>query len=378
MPTGRPDYWYGTALYFEDTPSDGEMSRGPTSNWAFDHGADVDIHHSSPEETDVLYLGKNIGVAGARRIDFFPVGSTVRYGFMGRETGANGVIKVYNNGTGAFVTHLDGADRFRVLAAGGVELCWDDTPTNGMITKGLTSDWGYDHVNNAVAHGAQYDPEKVDTIAVNKTSGTPASSGFQIHANGDATVYAKIWRSTVYASLLYIDQYGGEDIVFRFGGTERFRIEAAGGLTGCWDDTPTNGLVTKGVTSDWAFEHAADGDIHGGIGYVDRGAGAEDFDLTDMDQTNSWTDLDCSAVVPAGAKAIHFHVRIDYPSANQLFYLRENGYGGADNALILASQVAAVLSMADGIVTCDVNRIVEYYAPANANSLGVRIRGWFL
>jgi len=46
VPTGRPDYWYGTALYFDDSPGDGEVTRGPTCNWAYDHVNDAEAHHT--------------------------------------------------------------------------------------------------------------------------------------------------------------------------------------------------------------------------------------------------------------------------------------------------------------------------------------------
>jgi len=57
MPTGRPDYWYGTALYFEDSPADGEVTRGPTSNWAYDHAHDESAHHSATCNRISIMLG---------------------------------------------------------------------------------------------------------------------------------------------------------------------------------------------------------------------------------------------------------------------------------------------------------------------------------
>lgn len=37
MAAGRPDFWYGQVLLFEENPADGATDRGPTSNWAYDH-----------------------------------------------------------------------------------------------------------------------------------------------------------------------------------------------------------------------------------------------------------------------------------------------------------------------------------------------------
>ena len=36
---------------FEDTPTDGETGKAPTSNWALDHKADASAHHSYPPDS---------------------------------------------------------------------------------------------------------------------------------------------------------------------------------------------------------------------------------------------------------------------------------------------------------------------------------------
>jgi hypothetical protein len=65
MPTGRPDYWFGLALYFENDPADGEFSRGPTSNWAFDHAADAEAHQGLADmwkdRGDIGAVDKEVG-----------------------------------------------------------------------------------------------------------------------------------------------------------------------------------------------------------------------------------------------------------------------------------------------------------------------------
>ncbi|KKL69429.1 hypothetical protein LCGC14_2115020, partial [marine sediment metagenome] len=50
---GRPDYWYGTALYFDDSPGDGELTRGPTANWAYDHVNNATAHHAAVGGGDI-------------------------------------------------------------------------------------------------------------------------------------------------------------------------------------------------------------------------------------------------------------------------------------------------------------------------------------
>lgn len=41
--------FFDPTRYLEGTPTDGEVKKGPTSNWAFDHKAAPDDHHAPPE-----------------------------------------------------------------------------------------------------------------------------------------------------------------------------------------------------------------------------------------------------------------------------------------------------------------------------------------
>ena len=44
MPVGRPDFWYGQILLFEQVPTDGRTDAGPTSDWAHDHVGNPTAH----------------------------------------------------------------------------------------------------------------------------------------------------------------------------------------------------------------------------------------------------------------------------------------------------------------------------------------------
>lgn len=54
MPVGRPDYWYGQLLVFEEVPTDGRIDAGPTSDWAHDHGVDPSAHHVRYSDAEAL------------------------------------------------------------------------------------------------------------------------------------------------------------------------------------------------------------------------------------------------------------------------------------------------------------------------------------
>lgn len=155
MPTGRPDYWYGTALYFEDSPSDGEVTRGPTSNWAYDHGADDNAHGNEPEQQAEIHIGKDLGTSQDRAARFYSDDSGSARASIIRKAGVNGKLQIIHYGTGDIEFYSGGANRLVIPTTGGVEEIWDDTPTNGELAKGVTSDWAFDHVNDVDAHHAK-------------------------------------------------------------------------------------------------------------------------------------------------------------------------------------------------------------------------------
>ncbi|MHA2136036.1 MAG: hypothetical protein ACW99J_19420, partial [Candidatus Thorarchaeota archaeon] len=330
MPTGRPDYWYGTALYFEESPADGEITRGPTSNWAYDHNANEDAHHTNPSNLKNLEIGDGSPSDTIVRTRLYSADNVNPTLILERGAGWDAAGLIDQKGTGDFSFKLDGNTRFKIKTGGGVEEIWDDTPTDGQVTKGVTSDWAYDHVNAADAHHAKYtDAEAVtaveaivDDTPVDGATDQPVSSNWAFDHKADAAAHhAKYLDAEAVSAMgakadanalnhdrfevenytafelgasrgssgnLVVDfhaetsgdydfrmmriagvnsnmmfyQAGTGSIVFQIGGVNKLRIFAAGGLGDVWDDTPTNGEVTKGVTSDWAFDHKADAAAH--------------------------------------------------------------------------------------------------------------------
>lgn len=54
MAVGRPDYWYGQILVFEQTPTPGRTDAGPTSDWAVTHAVNPSIHHTRYSNAEAL------------------------------------------------------------------------------------------------------------------------------------------------------------------------------------------------------------------------------------------------------------------------------------------------------------------------------------
>jgi len=113
--------------------------------------------------------------------------------------------------------------------------------------------------------------------------------------------------------------------------------------------------------------------------FVDRGdAAGYDWDETTLTTKETWTDLDCSSVVPANAKAILFHVILEDDSIEVSFRLRENGNNNIINVGSLIIQVSNVAITNDIVVPCDSNRIVEYYiSNVTWSRIDLVIKGWW-
>ena len=77
MPVGRPDFWWGQVLMFENTPTNGVLTSGPTSNWAYDHNANPDAHHVRYTDAEAqaaawpVYLGTGDAIAWSKQLADF-------------------------------------------------------------------------------------------------------------------------------------------------------------------------------------------------------------------------------------------------------------------------------------------------------------------
>lgn len=342
MPTGRPDYWYGTALYFEDSPADGEVTRGPTSNWAFDHKADADAHHAdfqaadavtamgvkadsnplhhdrfTPELAQQLKLGEDLDADQRTDIQIFSSTSATPTFELLRWGGFNGVLKFIQNGTGDIEFKFGENVRMKLLNAGGVEEIWDDTPTNGQVTKGVTSDWGYDHVNAAAAHHSKYTDAEAELAC--------------------------------------------EAIV---------------------DDTPVNGATDQPVSSNWAFDHAASATAHHALGdlWADDGNTASfDRTLANWTRDDTWRDWDISALVGSKKCLVLIRCYLQNDTAGQYFAFRTNGFANDGNAAWFYQQPANVANNVDLWVETDASGVIEYRASNGGTwaAISVLVRGRF-
>lgn len=113
--------------------------------------------------------------------------------------------------------------------------------------------------------------------------------------------------------------------------------------------------------------------------YNDRGdPSAYDFTLANLTTDGTWRDLDLSAIVPAGTKAVLLLINVWDDKSNTDLYLKEKGNSNAYNASRINTQIANVSILNDAIVACDDNRKIQYYAENTTwTALNLVVRGWF-
>lgn len=113
--------------------------------------------------------------------------------------------------------------------------------------------------------------------------------------------------------------------------------------------------------------------------YHDRGDPATvDFETADFTTDNTWRDLDLSAIVPAGAKAVHFWTAIKDDAVSSDMRYRKNGNTSSVNMAQVTTQVANVTRNADITVACDTNRIIEYRGDnLTFTDIVLIVRGWW-
>ena len=113
--------------------------------------------------------------------------------------------------------------------------------------------------------------------------------------------------------------------------------------------------------------------------YVDRGDPASwDFNTASFTTDGTWRELDCSSIVSSDATAIVFRVYIKDDAAGNYFRFRCNGNSNSLNVFSTSIQVANIQNETVGIIPCDSNQVVEYFA-ANTTwtEIYVVIMGWF-
>jgi hypothetical protein len=111
---------------------------------------------------------------------------------------------------------------------------------------------------------------------------------------------------------------------------------------------------------------------------VDRGDPAA-VDFTSFTTDATWRDLDCSSIVPAGARFIKLKATVLDDAASSTFRLRKKGNSNAINIAEIITQVANVGISADLEIPCDSSRTIQYWATSLTwTSINLTVKGWKL
>ncbi|MBA7582499.1 hypothetical protein ES708_24429 [subsurface metagenome] len=115
--------------------------------------------------------------------------------------------------------------------------------------------------------------------------------------------------------------------------------------------------------------------------YVIRDLPAWDFTLGAPFITNGVLQvngLDCSAIVPFGAKAVHFNAQIRDDAAGSEFTIQRDAVNVA-NWCQLTTKVANISEYAHAIVACNSDRLFDYIGTNLVfNVINVGVAGWFI
>lgn len=111
---------------------------------------------------------------------------------------------------------------------------------------------------------------------------------------------------------------------------------------------------------------------------VDRGDPTA-YDWTSFTTDGTWRDLDCSSVVPEGARFIILKVNVVDDAVGSFIRFRKNGNSNAYNTFAVGTQVVNINNSGQGIVACDESRVIEYLGDnLTFTTINVCVVGWIL
>lgn len=118
----------------------------------------------------------------------------------------------------------------------------------------------------------------------------------------------------------------------------------------------------------------------GVAGFTDRGdPGASDWLLGDLIEDNAYHDLDLSAIVPAGAKAVLLFTWYKATAVAKAIYFKTKGNVNAIAVSANRTVAAGLHHLQDHVVACDENRVIEYKMNSpESDYVDIVVKGWWM
>jgi len=181
--------------------------------------------------------------------------------------------------------------------------------------------------------------------------------------------HGQIWAKTGAPNTLWFSDDAGTD--FQLGLdvrqlTEITTIDAAADFIPVLDDTDSVHKKIKPTNL--------------GHRFVDRGDPATvDYSETDLTMlTSTYYDLDLSAIVPVGAKAVLLAVVLQDDLVGSRIKFRKNGNSNTRSVSQCYSVVANAYTALDCIVPCDTGRVIEYDCTTSCDFIAITVKGWWV
>jgi len=165
---------------FENPPIEDETGKGPSSEWAFDHKADAGAHHDKYTDANSRAAINNIINSSGEVINHLELSyKTIQHltefqmqwdaeddyslVFKSSDNSPSLRVAAYHRVSGVvntvFYIYYNGVYR-AVIHSGSFRYILDDyleeNPTDGINWKAPTSNWAYDHENDASIHFAKF------------------------------------------------------------------------------------------------------------------------------------------------------------------------------------------------------------------------------
>jgi len=114
--------------------------------------------------------------------------------------------------------------------------------------------------------------------------------------------------------------------------------------------------------------------------YVPRAVATWDWGIGDftVDGNVHANGLNCSAIVPVGAIAIHFSIYCRDGSAGSDVILYGNQTTKANNNIDVRTQAVNIANFGHGIINCDADRLIDYLITAGMDAVGVSVLGYYI